>query len=92
MLELRYVGGKIYFGKDVQRPIGDPQNLVVPMLLIVIFVIVEIWPIWHVLDNHFIDFLLEPEYLLHSKDIVEGLLKQDRLVLNLNKTTSNALS
>ena len=53
---------------------NDPRNLVVPMMLILIFLVVEIWPIWHVLDGDFIDFLLKPDYLLQSKDIIEGLI------------------
>lgn len=53
---------------------NDPRNLVVPMMIILIFIVVEIWPIWHVLDGDFIDFLLKPDYLLQSKDIIEGLI------------------
>jgi len=39
------------------------------MLLIVIFLVVEIWPIWVVLDGNFIDIFLKFEVLIEQKDL-----------------------
>ena len=61
------------------------------MMLIVIYLVVEIWPIWHVLNGDFIDFFIEPEYLLRSKDIVEGLLRSERH-MSLARGSANAIN
>ena len=38
---------------------GPILQLFVPMIMIVIFCTVELWPIWHVLDGNFVDVFLK---------------------------------
>ena len=44
------------------------------MLLIVIFLIVEIWPIWVILDGNFVDIFLKYSVLIEQKDLKAPLL------------------
>lgn len=58
---------------------SDRQGLIVPMLLIVCYVIVEIIPIWTVLDGNFVDIFLKFDVLV--KDLIAPLLLQDGSLL-----------
>lgn len=44
------------------------------MLIIVMFLIVEIWPLWLVLDGNFTDIFLKYSVLLEQKDLLSPLL------------------
>ena len=44
------------------------------MITIVIFCLVELWPIWYVLDGSFIDIFFREEVLIDSKGINVPLL------------------
>jgi hypothetical protein len=44
------------------------------MLIIVMFLIVELWPLWFVLDGNFIDIFLKYRVLLEQKDLLSPLL------------------
>jgi len=56
--------------KDMSSEDTDPKkedggvNLAAPMTLIVIFLVVEIWPIWLVLDGNFVDIFLKYSVLI----------------------------
>lgn len=53
------------------------------MLLIVCYVLVEIIPIWQVLDGNFVDIFLKFDVLV--KDLIAPLLLQDGTILkNMN--------
>lgn len=39
------------------------------MMLIVIFLVVEIWPMWVVLDGNFIDIFIKYSVLIEQKDL-----------------------
>ena len=43
---------------------NDTTILIIPMLLIVIFLVVEIWPIWVILDGNFVDIFLKYSVLI----------------------------
>ena len=63
------------YHKDIN--IDDSTILVLPMLLIVIFLLFEIWPIWVVLDGNFIDIFLKQSVLIVQKDLMSPLLHQE---------------
>jgi hypothetical protein len=54
--------------------------IVIPMMLIVIFLVVEIWPIWVVLDGNFIDIFIKYSVLIEQKDLRAPLLMNARIV------------
>lgn len=55
------------------------------MLLIVCYVLVEIIPIWQVLDGNFVDIFLKFDVLV--KDLIAPLLLQDGTILkNINSS------
>lgn len=56
--------------------------LIVPMILIVIFLIVEIWPIWVVLDGNFVDIFLKYSVIIEQKDLKAPLLLGGRMINN----------
>lgn len=41
------------------RDIEEKVSLIIPMSLIVIFMLVEIWPIFYTLDGNFVDIFLK---------------------------------
>lgn len=43
-------------------------------MMITVFCLVEIWPIWHVLDGGFVDMFIDHAQLSKEKDIREHLL------------------
>ena len=47
------------------------------MMVIVCYVIVEIVPIWTVLDGNFIDIFLKFDVLIEQKDLIAPLLMPD---------------
>ncbi len=49
------------------------------MFTISIFCLVEIWPIWHVLDSGFIQTFLETDYVKRINDLTEPLLSEQDL-------------
>ena len=49
---------------SVSQNNSSGASLIIPMSLIVIFVFVEIWPIWYVLDGNFIDIFLKYSVLI----------------------------
>jgi hypothetical protein len=49
---------------DISQYNNSGASLVIPMSLIVIFIFVEIWPIWYVLDGNFIDIFLKYSVLI----------------------------
>jgi len=53
-----------YLSKSKQLDLTDTTILIIPMLLIVIFLVVEIWPIWVVLDGNFVDIFLKYSVLI----------------------------
>ena len=54
--------------------------LIIPMILIVIFLIVEIWPIWVVLDGNFVDIFLKYSVIIEQKDLKAPLLLGGRMI------------
>ena len=56
---------------------GGSPNLAAPMTLIVIFLVVEIWPIWLAHDGNFVDIFLKYDVLIEQKDLRAPLLLQD---------------
>lgn len=58
----------------------NSKVLIVPMLLIVIFLVVEIWPIWVVLDGNFVDIFLKYQVLIEEKDLRIPLLNNNQSV------------
>ena len=54
---------------DIQQIKNNTAILVTPMCLIVLFFLVEIWPIWYVLDGNFVDNFLRPDVLIEQKDL-----------------------
>ena len=57
------------------------------MSLIVIFILVEIWPISYTLDGNFVDVFLKYMVLIEQKDLIAPLMLQD---VNMNQI--NALN
>jgi hypothetical protein len=57
------------------------------MSLIVIFILVEIWPIAYTLDGNFVDVFLKYMVLIEQKDLIAPLMLQD---VNMNQI--NALN
>ena len=53
---------------------GDTAVFIIPMLIIVIFLVVEIWPIWVVIDGNFVDIFLKQSVLIEQKDLMTPLL------------------
>jgi hypothetical protein len=49
------------------------------MFIIVMFLIVEVWPLWYVLDGNFIDIFLKYRVLLEQKDLLSPLLLQENV-------------
>jgi hypothetical protein len=43
------------------------------------FLIVEVWPLWYVLDGNFIDIFLKYRVLLEQKDLLSPLLLQENV-------------
>ena len=64
--------GYIFVAKEVKKK-GN-SNLYIPMLTILVFIVVDIWPMWHVLDGSFVDILLTKKELMYYKDITEPML------------------
>ena len=60
--------------KAKQLDLNDTTILIIPMLLIVIFLVVEIWPIWVILDGNFVDIFLKYSVLIEQKDLQAPLL------------------
>jgi hypothetical protein len=50
------------------------------MSLILIFLVVEIWPIWIVLDGNFVDIFLKVSVLIEQKDLKAPLLLDGRRI------------
>lgn len=50
------------------------------MVLIVIFLVVEIWPIWVVLDGNFVDIFIKYEVIIEQKDLKAPLLLDGRII------------
>lgn len=61
---------------------GPVLQLFVPMIMIVIFCTVELWPIWHVLDGNFVDVFLKQSVLMDEKDLKTPILLQQSGQLN----------
>lgn len=62
------------------------------MFIIVMFLIVEVWPLWHVLDGNFIDIFLKYKVLLEQKDLLSPLLLQDNVkggLISINNHLNN---
>ena len=53
---------------------GPVLQLFVPMIMIVIFCTVELWPIWYVLDGNFVDVFLKQSVLMDEKDLKTPIL------------------
>lgn len=49
------------------------------MYIIVMFLIVEVWPLWYVLDGNFIDIFLKYRVLLEQKDLLSPLLLEENV-------------
>lgn len=49
------------------------------MFIIVMFLIVEVWPLWYVLDGNFIDIFLKYRVLLEQKDLLSPLLLKENV-------------
>ena len=56
---------------------GADHSLYVPMLTVVIFCVVELCPIWYVLDGSFVDVFICEELLIKNKGIYIPLLDRD---------------
>ena len=69
------------------RDIEEKVSLIIPMSLIVIFMLVEIWPIFYTLDGNFVDIFLKYTALIEQKDLIAPLMLQD---INMNEI--NALN
>ena len=48
------------------------------MLTIVIFCIVELWPVWYVLDGSFVDIFFREDVLINKKGINVPLLTNEQ--------------
>ena len=82
MIELRQTDTHKKEIKD-SGSVTDEKGLIVPMLLIVCYILVEIIPIWTVLDGNFVDIFLKFDILV--KDLIAPLLLQDGTILkNIN--------
>lgn len=57
-----------------QKVTDSSAVLIIPMVLILIFLIVEIWPIWVVLDGNFVDIFLKVSVIIEQKDLKAPLL------------------
>jgi len=77
MLEIRNQKGNenvTHIVKESGINLDDGALLIIPMLLIVLFLVVEIWPIWIVLDGNFIDIFLKYQVLIEQKDLMTPLM------------------
>jgi len=77
MLEIRNQKGNenvTHIVKENGINLDDGALLIIPMLLIVLFLVVEIWPIWIVLDGNFIDIFLKYQVLIEQKDLMTPLM------------------
>jgi hypothetical protein len=57
------------------------------------FLIVEVWPLWYVLDGNFIDIFLKYRVLLEQKDLLSPLLLQENVkrgLIPLNNHLNNS--
>jgi len=63
-----------FIGMTLQE---DQLNLLIPMSLIVVYLFVEIVPIWITSDGNFIDIFLNPNFLMEQKDLIAPLLLQE---------------
>lgn len=59
------------------------------MMLIVIFLVVEIWPMWVVLDGNFIDIFIKYQVLIEQKDLRAPLLLNGRIPEAMDEESSN---
>ena len=59
------------------------------MFIIVMFLIVEVWPLWYVLDGNFIDIFLKYRVLLEQKDLLSPLLLQENVKRGLIPLSNN---
>jgi hypothetical protein len=53
------------------------------------FLIVEVWPLWYVLDGNFIDIFLKYRVLLEQKDLLSPLLLQENVKRGLIPLSNN---
>ncbi len=63
------------------------------MYIIVMFLIVEVWPLWYVLDGNFIDIFLKYRVLLEQKDLLSPLLLEENVkggLIPLNNQFNNS--
>ncbi len=63
------------------------------MYIIVMFLIVEVWPLWYVLDGNFIDIFLKYRVLLEQKDLFSPLLLEENVkggLIPLNNHFNNS--
>ncbi len=63
------------------------------MYIIVMFLIVEVWPLWYVLDGNFIDIFLKYRVLLEQKDLLSPLLLEENVkggLIPLNNHFNNS--
>ncbi len=63
------------------------------MYIIVMFLIVEVWPLWYVLDGNFIDIFLKYRVLLEQKDLLSPLLLEENVkggLIPLNNHLNNS--
>ena len=74
------------YGEEVHSE--HQPNFMVPMSLIVIFLVVEIWPIFFVNDGNFVDIFLKYSVLIQQKDLVAPLLMQEADLNVLDSTTT----
>jgi hypothetical protein len=57
------------------------------------FLIVEVWPLWYVLDGNFIDIFLKYRVLLEQKDLLSPLLLEENVkggLIPLNNQFNNS--
>jgi hypothetical protein len=57
------------------------------------FLIVEVWPLWYVLDGNFIDIFLKYRVLLEQKDLLSPLLLEENVkggLIPLNNHLNNS--
>lgn len=79
---IQYWDNDLFYGYIIAAKAADPKkktqvnnkNLYLPMFTISIFCLVEIWPIWHVLDSGFIQTFLDQKYVKRINDLTEPLL------------------
>jgi len=87
MIELQDKRHELHENASKAHSSDESQNLIIPMMVIVCYVIVEIVPIWTVLDGNFIDIFLKFDVLIEQKDLIAPLLMPDgHLIQSLNNS------